>query len=152
MSDISLLLLIIITIISFASINYGLYKINNEFYKVSATPTFFTFFYYSCNNFVYNSIQEIIPFEPISQAISMIEFFFAILLGAILISLFFSVINDKHTDELNKLIEAIEKEGESMEGFIKDEYKLNIEEAISELGKLKANLIDFIYGLSKRIE
>jgi hypothetical protein len=82
----------------------------------------------------------------------MIEFFFAILLGAILISLFFSVINDKHTDELNKLIEAIEKEGESMEGFIKDEYKLNIEEAISMLGELKASFIDYIYQLSKYIE
>ena len=149
---VSLLLLFIVTLISFSGINYGLYKINNEFYKYSDTPTFFAFFYYSVNNFFYNSIQEITPITTISRTVLMIEYFFTFLLIAILISLLFYIILERHKDDLDQLIEAIEKEGKQMEGFIKNEYKLNIEDAISELGKLKASFIDFIYRLSKHIE
>lgn len=148
----TILLLIALTIFSFSAINYGLYKIDNNIFGFSTVPTFFTFFYYSFNNLLFNSIKEIVPIMPISQTVSMIESFFALFLVVIFVSLLLSVRSQRHSEELNEVIKRIEGEGKSMEQFIVDEYKLdNIQAAISELERLKAGLVNFIYQLSKNI-
>lgn len=149
----TILLLIILTIFSFAVINSGLFKINSDFFSFSAIPSFFTFFYYSFNNLLFNSIKEIISVMPISQTASMIESFFALFLIVIFISLLLSVRSQRHTEELNEVIKGIEAEGTKMEGFIKNEYKVNsIEDAMAELEKLKAGLIGFIYKITEIIK
>lgn len=148
----TILQLIILTIFSFAVINYGLYKIDSNFFDLSTTPTFFTFFYYSFNNLLFNSIQEVVPIMLIPQTISMVESFFALFLVVIFASLLFSVRSQRHSEELNEVIKGIEREGISMESFIRDEYKINnIDDAMAELEKLKAGLIEFIYKISKSV-
>ena len=76
---------------------------------------FFTFFYYSFNNLLFNSIQEIVAVMPMSQMISMIESMFALILVAIFISLILSVKSQRLTDELNQAINNLEKQGGKMD-------------------------------------
>jgi len=148
----TILLLTIMIIFSFSVINLGLFKINNDLFSLSSTPSFFTFFYYSFNSLLFNSIQEIIPVMPISQATFMIEAFFALFLLAIFVSLLLSVRSQRHADELNEIIKGIETRGIEFESLIKDEYKINsIEEAMVELEKLEADLIKFIYKITEGI-
>lgn len=149
----TILLLIVLIIFSFSVINYGLYKIDNNLFSFSSVPTFFTFFYYSFNNLLFSSIQELAPVMPISQTASMIESFFALFIVVIFVSLLLSVKSQSHLEELTEVIKGIEKEGESMEGFIRDEYKINnINDAIAELEKLKAGLVKLIYKISNSIK
>lgn len=149
----TILLLIALTISSFAVINFGLFKINSDFFSYPAIPNFFTFFYYSFNNLVFNSIKEITPVLPIAQTAFMAESFFALILVAIFISLLLSVRSQRHTEELNEAIKGIEAQGTEIEGFIKDEYKINsIEDAMVELEKLKAGLAKFIYKITESIK
>jgi hypothetical protein len=117
----TILLLIILTIFSFAVINLGLFKINADLFSFSATPSFFTFFYYSFNNLLFNSIQELTPVMPISQATSMIESFFALFLFAIFVSLLLSVRSQRQAEELNEVIRGIEARGIEIESFIRDD-------------------------------
>jgi hypothetical protein len=145
--------LIALTIFSFAAINFGLFKIDSSFFSYPTIPSFFTFFYYSFNNLVFNSIKEITPVMPIAQTVFMIESFFALILVAIFISLLLSVRSQRHTEELNEVIKNIEAQGTEIEGFIKDEYKINsIEDAMVELEKLKAGLVKFIYKITESIK
>jgi hypothetical protein len=149
----TILLLIVLTVFSFAAINFGLFKINTEFFSYPAIPNFFTFFYYSFNNLVFNSIKEITPLMPIAQIVFMLESFFALILVVIFISLLLSVRSQRHTEELNEVIKGIETQGTEIEGFIKDEYKINsIEDAMVELEKLKAGLAKFIYKITELIK
>lgn len=149
----TILLLIILTILAFAAINFGLFKMNGDFFSYPVIPNFFTFFYYSFNNLVFNSIKEISPLMPIAQISFMIESFFALILVAIFISLLLSVRGQRHTEELNEVIKGIEAQGTEIEGFIKDEYKINsIEDAMAELEKLKAGLAKFIYKITDSIK
>jgi len=149
----TILLLIALTIFSFAVINLGLFKISSDLFNFSTIPHFFTFFYYSFNNLVFNSIKELTPIMPISQAVFMAESFFALFLVAIFISLLLSVRSQRHAEELNDAIKGIEAQGKEMEGFIKDEYKINsIEDAMIELEKLKASFIKFIYKITESIK
>ena len=148
----TILMLIVLTIFSFAVINYGLFKIDANLFGYSTTLNFFTFFYYSFNNLLFNSIIEISPNMPVSQTVSMIESFFALFLVVIFISLLFSIRSQRHTEELNDVIEVIKDQGKDMEGFIKDEYKINsIDDAIAELEKLKAGMTKFIYKITESL-
>lgn len=149
----TILLLIILTVFSFSAINFGLFKISNEFFSYPTIPNFFTFFYYSFNNLIFNSIKEITPLMPIAQIAFMAQSFFALILVAIFISLLLSVRNQRHTEELNEVINWIETQGTEIEEFIKDEYKINsIEDAMAELEKLKAGLAKFIYKITESIK
>lgn len=149
----TILLLVVLTIFSFAAVNFGLYKINSNMFDVAGVPNFFTFFYYSFNNLLFNSIQEITPITAISQSASMLESFFALFLVAIFISLLISVRSQRHSEELNEVIAGIEEQGADMEGFIRDEYRINsIEDAMAELDKLKAGMAKFLYKITESIK
>jgi len=144
--------LIILTIISFAVVNYGIFKIDNGYFELSTIPSFFIFIYYSFNSIFFNSIKEITPTLPLSQILFMIESFFAFFIVAIFISLIFTYKNQKRTEELNQAIEGIEGEAKSMEGFIKEEFRFkNIDEAIKELSNLKSGLAQFILKITESI-
>lgn len=149
----SILLLIFLTIFSFGLINLGLFKISNEFFNFSTVPHFFTFFYYSFNNLIFNSIKEITPVMPIAQIVFMAEAFLAFFVGVIFVSLVLSIKSQRYAEELNKAIESIEAQGMGMEGFIKDEYKINnINDAMVELEKLKAGFLKFIYKITENLK
>ena len=146
----TILILILLSMMSFATINYGLFKIDASLFSISGVPTYFSFFYYSFNKLLFTSISEITAIRPLSQIASMIEQAVSFLIVSIFISSLFSVRSKRASDELNSVIKEIEKEGEEMEGFIRVEFNLNtISEAIKELERLKAGLISLIYWLSK---
>ena len=76
-----------------------------------------------------------------------------IFLLVIFVSLLLSVRSQRHAEELNEVIKGIEGQGEDMEGFIRDEYKINsIDEAMAELEKLKAGMAKFIYKITEIIQ
>lgn len=144
----TVLLLVIFTVVAFAGINYGLYKVDSQLFSLSAAPAFFTFFYYSFNNLLFNSIKEIAPIAPASQIISMTESYIALFLVLIFVSLLLSVKSQRHANELDKAIEEIEREGKSMETLIRDEYRLtSIKDAIEEQERLKGGLAKILYQI-----
>ena len=152
-SVIAILLLVVFTVLSFALVNFGLFKINQHFFTSSIIPTFFNFFYYSFNVLMFNQIQDIVATTPTSQVISMTESFFALFLIAIFVSLVLSVRSQKDVNELNDLIKNLSEEGTKMEDYVKEKYRFNnIEEAMEALQKLKASFTGFIYRITEGIE
>lgn len=146
---VSLLSLIILTIFSFALIYSGLFKIEASYFAYSSEPNFFTFIYYSFNNFIFNSIDSLTATHPIPQTAWMIQAFLVFFIVVILVTLLLSVKNDRHIEELNQVIKEVEDEGKDMETFIKDEYKINsIVDALDELKKVQAAFVKFIYKIS----
>lgn len=149
----TLLMLIVLTIFSFATINYALFKIHADLFSYPVAPSFFTFFYYSFNGLLSKSIQQITPIMPISQIVSMIESFFALFLVGIFVSLLLSVRSQRYAEELNETIKSIEGQGKDMEGFICVEYKMtSIDDAIAKLKKMEAGLVKFIYKITEIIQ
>jgi hypothetical protein len=152
-SIIAILLLVVFTVLSFALVNFGLFKINQHFFSSSIVPTFFNFFYYSFNVLLFNPIQDIVATTPTSQVISMTESFFALFLVAVFVSVVLSVRSQKDANELNDLIKDLNEEGTKMEGYIREKYKFNnVEEAMEALQKLKASFTGFIYKITEGIQ
>jgi len=148
-SIIGIMKYILFTIITFAIINYGLYKIDNNLFSYPSEPTFFNFIYYSFNNFLFNSIQEVVAKAPITQVTAMIESLFALFLVAIFISLLLSIKNQRETEEINKLIEYLKIEGNKAEGYLKDHYRISdIEEAMQSLQKVNSFIANILYKIT----
>jgi hypothetical protein len=148
----TVIMLAIYTIISFAGINYGIYKISVYQFKCIQTPDFFLFIYYSFNHFIFGTIPELIPVSLVSQCVSMMEALFSILLISIFVSLFFSYKNQRYINDLEVAIKDVEKEAESMESFIMVEYKANINEALVQAEKMNIFYTKFLLWLAEDIK
>jgi hypothetical protein len=148
----SIIFLIVFTITAFTGINYGLFKINHEWYQYSQYPSVFTFIYYSFNALVLSGISELSSSSVISQSAIMLEKFGGLLLVIIMVTLLFAVRSERNSDELEEVIAGIEQEGSSMEQFIRDEYKVGgIEGALTELQRLKSSMIQFLFKMSQAL-
>jgi hypothetical protein len=116
----------------------------------TSSPSLFTFFYYSFNTFLFNSIKELVPTSMVSQAASMLEGFLALFLIGLFISLVLPFRTQRYTTELTEAIRTIESEGASIENFIRSEYKVaTVDAAILHLQKLEANLTSLLLFLSE---
>jgi len=150
---ISILLLVLYTIFSFAVINFALYKINSHFYSYPTQPSFFSFFYYSFNALLFNQIQDLLAIEAAAQTVLMVEYFFAFFIVAIFVTLVLSVRQQKNIDELNETIAILKQVGEKVERFISDKYNLsNIDVALAALEKLKASMMSFLDDITEALE
>jgi hypothetical protein len=148
----NLLLLIAVTIFSFAAVNYGLYKIDPSQFNVTATPSGFIFLYYSFHAFIFGSISEVTPIKLYSQIFSMSEQSFAIVLLFILISLFFSIRSERYKEELARIIQESEQTGRALEGLIQDTYHLTLDEALREIERMQYNFMKLILWLSRDLD
>ena len=143
------LTLLTITVLSFAFINMAAFTLVPASYATHSAPTFFDFFHYSFKTFVFGSIKELEALAPFSEAINMVENFFALFLGIIFASLVISVRSQRHSEELDQVIRIIEKQGKTMELQIAKEYKIKtIDDALRELERASAGMIKFLYWLS----
>lgn len=151
-SCLSILKTLSLTILTFALINFSLFKINPINFKLTSTPNFFMFVYYSFNAIINNTISEIVPNSTVTRTVIMAEYVFAFFLIIIGISILYTAISAKRTNEFDEIINDLESQGNEIEDFIKCEYHVvNIDEAIKILEKLKSSFISFIYFFTKHI-
>jgi hypothetical protein len=146
----TIFLLFLFTICSFALVNWGLYRVDHGEFSLAGSPSLFLFVYYSFNSLFYRSIAEVAPSRPIAQSCLMLEFVCAMFLIVILVTLFFTVKNQRYSRELEEAIAGIKQQGAAVEGMIKDEYRVDgIDGAIRELERLQVGVMSVIYSLSK---
>ena len=145
--------LLVITAISFAAINYAVYKTDPKLFSITSEPSFSIFVYYSFKNLFLSSINEITPVAGLSRAVSLAGNLFFFFLASILVSLVFQVRTQRYSTELNDAISGVENEGLEMERFIRREYKLDsIDDAMAELEKGKAAFLKFLVYLTSGLK
>jgi hypothetical protein len=148
----SLVTLLLFTVMSFALINYALYKINPAFYEFTySKESFFAFVYYSAGSMFY-AANGLVPVESLSQFVQLIQFFCALLVLVILVTVIFSLRNERYSTQLGEVIVSMEKEGRAAEALLLSEFDLgSIDSAIDALQKAKAGLIGFIIYLTNNL-
>jgi hypothetical protein len=147
----NLFVLLFITIFFFGGMNYALYKIDQNSYIIKEGQSFFNFFYYSFNTIFFGSIPEITASSNLSHSLKMLEIIFSFLLITIFTVLIFNIKSKKHSDELGNIIDELTLQGQQIESRIQAQYKMSVNDAIIELERLKSELINFIYFLSKNL-
>jgi hypothetical protein len=148
----SLVTLLLFTVISFALINYALYRINPALYQFTySKEAFFAFVYYSAGSMFY-AANGLVPVGPLSQFVQLIQFFCALLVLVILVTVIFSLRNERYSTELEEVIASVEREGRTVEALLLSEFNLgSIDSAINALQNAKAGLIGFIIYLTNNL-
>jgi hypothetical protein len=141
-----------LTVLCFGLVNFALYKLNPGSFVVTDRPSVFLFYYYSTSRLFGQAIGEIVPIAAISRAIAVFETVTTFVLFGMLLSLFLSVKEKRDSEELDRAIALIKKQGAEMEGYIQTTYKLSVTNAINELNRMKAGFINVIVYLSNNID
>jgi hypothetical protein len=151
-SIMTIMALLVATVLSFAGINFAIFKIDASNFDASGSPSFFTFVYYSLNAVLFNFVKEVTPSTSLGQAIWMIEVLFAFFLVIIFIALMFQVRSQRHAEDLSATIGGLEEDGAAMEAVIRTEYNIdNISLAIAELERLKAGMLQILLFFTRNL-
>lgn len=149
---IGILFTLFVTILVFAFINYGLYKIAPENFDNASHGNILFFIYYSFNTILTSSIHDFNPVSSIARILNSTEIGFGILILIILVFIKLTVQNEKYNEEINNVIVAIEKQGNDLEKFVGEEFNLSVDDAIHEIDKIKGIFIKIIFYFTKNIK
>jgi len=136
---IGLLVLFALTVLSFALINFALFKSGaGRFDFARGSRGFFAFLYYSMGSMFQNS-DGLTPVSPVSQGTQMVQFVLALFLLVILAAELLTARNEKNSAELTEVINSVESEGRTSEEMIRQVFNIdNIGSAIQALETAKA--------------
>lgn len=139
-----------LTVLSFALINFGLFKSGAGFFKFeNGSAQFFSFLYYSMGSMFQNS-DGLVPISPVSQGVQMIQFTLALFLLVILATEFVTARNEKNSAELNEVVDTMEQEERTSEEMIRQVFNIeSVTQAIQALETAKAGMIGVIVFLTK---
>jgi hypothetical protein len=146
------LVIVFLTVIVFGAVNYGLYRIEPSHFSVPFHPRLLHFIYYSVNTIFTNGIPDFYAVSGIARFTSTAEVVSGFFLLVILFFLVTTVQSARQNEKIGAAVNAIRSQGQLMEQFVETEYKMTIEQAITELERTKAGLIKAIYYLSSYVE
>ncbi len=138
-----------VTVVVFAFINFGIYKVDPASFGTIEAPTRFTFVHYSFNRMIFNSIPELEPRSTIAKLSYDSEAMFAFFLVVIFASLLLSTRTQRQVDELNETIRKIEAESHAMDLAIAVEFHFaSVDTALTTLEQRRAGTRAFLRLLS----
>lgn len=139
--------------INFSFIYYSIFKIDNGSFSYTGRPMLFEFFYFSFNNLIFSSIDDLNPVSILARVAYMAQIVLIISVVVIMVSLVISYRAERYSRDLDEIILEVKKEEEYMEDHIRDQFGLDgIQDAINHLEKFKSDLLKVIYAMSSDID
>jgi hypothetical protein len=144
--------LVMMCVISFVCINYGIFKIDRYQYNPDTVPSMFVLIYYSFKTFISNSVVDLSPVGRLAEIASIAENVCGLFTLTIFVGTLFTQKNARQTKEIDDAVSQIELDAQFMERFLRSEFRVNnIEDAIAEMEKLKAGMLGIVSWLSRSI-
>lgn|GEM_PF-6095674 len=144
--------LLAITLIILATINYSTFQIYPDAFTIIGSPQWFDFLYYSFNSMVGNHLDDFKPIANISKTLFMLGIPLSLTLTGILLSLIFSVRLSRDQDEIAAAAHKIKMQADEMEGLIRDHFGRTIPQALEDLQIAKSAIINLLFFLHERAE
>ena len=111
-----------LTVVSFGFIYYAIYNTFSEQFYIAKDSDLFSFMYYSFYRFLMMDVPDFYSIGIFAKSASIFESIFAIFLGAILFSIFTTIVRDKKERELDALINQLNIEGQNIASIVTTEF------------------------------
>jgi hypothetical protein len=146
----SLLYTSAITIVAYAFEYYALAKHSPSNFDGYTGQGFWFFMYFSFNTILRAGSGSFSAASPISRFLTVLEVATGVYIGGILIWLIITVFRERYTDEVKRLVEGLNREGDALETVIVDELHMSRQEAEAEVRQINPQSADFITRLAGR--
>jgi hypothetical protein len=141
---------VLITVLVFAFLNLGLYKIDHNAFSGQLTGRFIDFFFYSFGLFFGSINSGISAAGDFPKILGVAEICFRFMVVVILLYYLFNIVREKHKTDIETSIVQLRQQGTELEQVIKGEYQLSVDEAIKEVEKVKGSMLVLINYLISR--
>jgi hypothetical protein len=148
----SLLYTSAITIVAYAFEYYALAKHSPSNFDGYTGQGFWFFMYFSFNTILRAGSGSFSAASPISRFLTVLEVATGVYIGGILIWLIITVFRERYTDEVKRLVEGLNREGDALETVIVDELHMSRQEAEAEVRQINPQSADFITRLGWEAE
>lgn len=137
------------TVVVFALMSLGLYRLDHSQYMTPAAVQAFDFLWYSFQATFLNSVQELVPFGLSARSFFMLqEVTSGLILFVIVVFFLTGVQAARNADQMDAMIDKIRDHARTSEAFVSDQFGLTLGKAIDELVRRRAFLIGLIFQLS----
>ncbi len=138
---IQLLIFIAITIIYFTFINFELYAINSESFRIIVAPSFFEFLYYTIKTLIFSNIESILPVSILAKVVEIYSFFMTTVFAfLILATIFLSFKQERINSNIQKATEVCTTHNRLIEEYIKQNYQNDIQSILNETDTIKSSI------------
>lgn len=132
---------LVYSLIFFSLLNFQLHFIDANNFEYTGTHPQFDFFYYTLKTITFGDIEIIKPISIIARISEIFSFFIiGIFIMVIVVSIFLSMNQEKVKENIKLTTELIENENISLIEFLKTEYNVEIENALSEIKNIEYSL------------
>lgn len=136
-----LLVFMLITVTYFTFINFELYIIDNESFKIMVEPSLFNFFYYTIKTLVFSNIESILPISIIAKIIEILSFFNVSVFAFIIIaSIILSLKQDRIDNNIKKAHDVCVVQNGYIAEYIRQNYQMDIQSLLTETGIIKSSV------------
>lgn len=142
-----------ITVLVFALMNLGLFKIDHAQFATTGVVHGFDFFWYSFQASFMNGVSEVVAVGAAARSIYMLnELTTGLILFVIVVFFLTGVQAARNADQMDVLIDKISAHAQVTEGFIADQFGLTVVAAVEELTRLRAGMIGWIVQMSPDLD
>lgn len=123
---------LIISMVFFGGINYGLYKMNPSHFKIEFEPTYFEFFYYS----FFTIIPDGTDIEPITKSAKLVRMggvIVGIFINLIVLAVYLAVNSERYRENLEKIIRYTDVYSNEVKEHFKEKYGKEPSEGLKNL-------------------
>lgn len=130
------------SILFFWTCNYLLFKANPVHYQISGIPNTFDFLYYSIKTIVFSDIDAIKPESWVAKIFEVFAFLvIGIFLLIIVISMFFSLRNDKINENVKLTTEFFNDQNRVINEFAISTFGKDLNTAMTEIANINDSLL-----------
>jgi|GEM_PF-2721337 len=142
-----------ITVIVFALMNLGLFKVNHAQFTTTGPVHGFDFFWYSFQASFMNGVPEVIPIGGVARTLYMLnELTTGLILFVIIVFFLTGVQAARNADQMDALIDKISAHAQATERFVAEQFGLTVVDAVEELTRLRAGMIGWIVQMSPELD
>ncbi len=141
----------LLTVIVFAFLHYGLWKNYPHEYSGAAGANFLDFLFLSMSLFHVN-FTDIAPDGTTAKIITFFEWIIAAIYTIMVMTLVVSSFNERYKEEIDLIVDRLHRASVEVEDHIKAEYKINVENALKTLREAPDAFASLILVLSGRIK
>jgi hypothetical protein len=142
---------LLLTVIVFAFLHYGLWKNYPHEYSGAAGANFLDFLFLSMSLFHVN-FTDIAPDGTTAKIITFFEWIIAAIYTIMVMTLVVSSFNERYKEEIDLIVDRLHRASVEVEDHIKAEYKINVENALKTLREAPDAFASLILVLSGRIK